>query len=59
MTRAHDAELQVASLVQLFPDVHAAVHNTFNLQRHLVFRQTLRLFRAEAAQAWQSATAAA
>ncbi|MCZ8104438.1 MAG: DDE-type integrase/transposase/recombinase, partial [Burkholderiales bacterium] len=39
--------------------MHAAVHNTFNLQRHLVSRRTLRLFRAEAAQAWQSATVAA
>jgi len=25
----------------------AAVHNTFNLQRHLVSRSTLRVFRAE------------
>jgi hypothetical protein len=27
--------------------MHAAVHNTFNLQRHLVSRSTLRIFRAE------------
>jgi hypothetical protein len=26
--------------------MHAAVHNTFNLQRHLVARSTLRIFRA-------------
>jgi putative transposase len=32
--------------------MHAAVHNTFNLQRHLVSRSTLRLFRAEAAAQW-------
>ena len=38
---------------------HAPVHNTFNLQRHLISRRTLRTFRAEATQAWQSATAAA
>jgi transposase-like protein len=44
---------------QRFLSMHAAVHNTFNLQRHLVSRRTLRLFRAEAAQAWQNATAAA
>src|ERR687898_2242463 len=36
---------------QRFLSVHAAVHNTFNLQRHLVSRCTLRLFRAEAEQA--------
>ena len=29
--------------------IHSAVHNTFNLQRHLISRRTLRLFRAEAA----------
>ena len=39
--------------------MHAPVHNTFNLQRHLVSRRTLRLFRAEVMQAWQHATAAA
>ena len=44
---------------QRFLSIHAAVHNTFNLQRHFVSRRTLRLFRAEAAQAWQNATVAA
>ena len=44
---------------QRFLSTHAAVHNTFNLQRHLVSRRTLRTFRAEAAQAWQIAAAAA
>ena len=39
--------------------IHAAVYNTFNLQRHLNSRRTLRLFRKEAAQQWQIATAAA
>jgi hypothetical protein len=34
-------------------------HNTFDLQRHLVFRSTLRLFRVEATQAWQNATVVA
>src|SRR5215203_5420035 len=34
---------------QRFLSAHSAVHNTFNLQRHLVSRRTLRLFRAEAA----------
>ena len=44
---------------QRFLSMHAAVHNTFNLQRHLVSRSTLRIFRAEAANQWQHAVAAA
>jgi transposase-like protein len=39
--------------------MHAAVHNTFNLRRHLISRSTLRVFRAEAAVKWQGAVAAA
>jgi hypothetical protein len=42
-----------------FVGMHAAVHNTFNLQRHLVSRSTLRIFRPEAANQWQNAVAAA
>ena len=38
-----------ARSAQRFLSMHAAVHNTFNLQRHLVSRSTLRIFRAEAA----------
>jgi len=37
-----------ARSAQCFLSMHAAVHNTFNLQRHLVSRSTLRIFRAEA-----------
>src|SRR6202043_4101325 len=48
-----------ARSAQRFPSIHAAVHNTFNLQRHLVSRSTLRTFRAEAAAQWQDAVAAA
>ena len=33
---------------QRFLSMHAAVHNTFNVQRHLISRPTLRLFRTEA-----------
>src|SRR5215213_2597718 len=44
-----------AGSAQRFLSVHAPVHNTFNLQRHLVSRCTLRIFRAEAMQAWQHA----
>jgi len=38
--------------------MHAAVHNVFNLQRHLVSRSTLRIFRAEAVNQWRDAVAA-
>jgi putative transposase len=48
-----------AGSAQRFLSMHAAVHNTFSLQRHLISRRTLRSFRAEAAQAWKVATAAA
>ena len=44
---------------QRFLSMHAPVHNTFNLQRHLISRGTLRIFRAEATQAWKIASAAA
>jgi hypothetical protein len=44
---------------QRFLSRYAAVHNTFNLQRHLVSRSTLRIFRAEAANQWQDAVTAA
>ena len=48
-----------ARSAQSFLSMHAAVHNTFNLQRHLVSRSTLRIFRAEAAAQWLEAVAAA
>jgi putative transposase len=48
-----------AASAQRFLSIHAQVHNTFDLQRHLISRRTLRLFRAEAALAWQVATMAA
>src|SRR5258708_28805317 len=38
-----------ARSAQRFLSMHAAVHNTFNLQLHLVSRSTLPIFRAEAA----------
>jgi transposase-like protein len=44
---------------QRFLATHAAVYNTFNTQRHLIRRSTLRLFRAEAGRAWAAATVAA
>jgi hypothetical protein len=38
---------------------HAAVYKTFNLQRHLVSRSTLFIFRASADYVWAAVTAAA
>src|SRR5262249_58522853 len=43
-----------ARSAQRFLSMYAAVHNTFNLQRHLVSRSTLRIFRAEAANQWRN-----
>ena len=39
--------------------VHSAVYNAINIQRHLISRRTLRIFRAEAVAQWHAATAAA
>jgi putative transposase len=47
-----------ARSAQRFLSMHAAIHNTFNLQRHLVSRATLRIFRAEAADQWRDAVTA-
>ena len=47
-----------ARSAQRLLSMHAAVHNNFNLQRHLVSRSTLRIFRAEAATQWRIAVAA-
>ena len=47
-----------ARSAQCFLSMHAAVHNAFNLQRHLILRSTLRIFRAEAANHWKDAATA-
>ena len=47
-----------ARSAQRFLSMHAAVHNTFNFQRHLVSRSTPRIFRAEAPSEWRNAVAA-
>src|SRR2546425_10527718 len=47
-----------ARSAQRFLNMHAAVHNTFNLQRHLVSRSTLPIFRAQAENQWRNAVAA-
>jgi putative transposase len=43
---------------QRFLSIHAAVHNIFNLQRHLVSRNTLHVLREHAFQTWLEPTAA-
>ena len=43
---------------QRFLSVHPSVQNTFNVQRHLVSRNTLRALRGEAFRNWPAATAA-
>ena len=44
---------------QRFLSTHAAIYNVFNIQRHLISRRTLRLFRDQAMLTWRQATAAA
>src|SRR6202790_1784158 len=48
-----------AGSAQRFLNIHAVVHNTFNLQRHLIPRSTMRTFRAEAEAQWQAAVTTA
>lgn len=48
-----------AGPAQRFLGIHSAVYDSFYLQRHLISRRTLRLFRAEAADHWERATAGA
>jgi transposase-like protein len=44
---------------QKFLSMHAAVYNTFNVQRHLSSAQTHRELRAVAMDTWRTAVAAA
>ena len=47
-TRTQDAAVQIAqNPPKRFLSVHAAVHNTFNVQRHLTSRNTLRVPRGK------------
>jgi len=48
-----------AGSAQRFLSTHAVVYNTFNVQRHLISRRTLRQFRSAAMSEWQAATTAA
>ena len=44
---------------QRFLSTHAAIYNTFNVQRHLITRKTIRQFRGDAMNTWRTVTAAA
>ena len=44
---------------QRFVALHAAAYNTFNVQRHLISRRTLREFRDQAMADWKTAAEAA
>jgi putative transposase len=60
-TRRRERKMQrfkTSGSAQRFLSVHAAVHNTFNVQRHLTSRRTLRVLRDEAFRTWRAATAA-
>jgi transposase-like protein len=48
-----------AGSAQRFLSTHAAIYNTFYVQRHLISRRTLRQFRSAAMERWQDVTAAA
>ena len=47
------------SCAQRFLTIHASVYNTFYIQRHLISRDTLPIFRGAANNAWVEATATA
>jgi transposase-like protein len=44
---------------QRFVPTHSAIYKTFNIQRHLISRNTMRLFRSSAMAEWLAASAAA
>jgi putative transposase len=44
---------------QKFLSIHAAIYNTFSIQRHLTSRRTMRAFRNDAMATWQNAVRAA
>ena len=61
-TRRRERKMQrfkSAGSAQKFLSTHAAVYNTFNVQRHLTSAQTHRMLRAAAMTTWREAVAAA
>ena len=60
MTDQRRSELpHIRLLNQKFLSTHAAIYNTFNVQRHLITRKTMRQFRGDAMNTWRTVTAAA
>ena len=57
--RQRERRMNSPGSAQRFLSIHATVYNVFNLQRHLTFRRTLRLFRDQAMLTWRRATVAA
>ena len=57
-TRAQVQRFKSPGSAQRFLSIHAAVFNTFNVQRHLTSRDTLHVLRDEAFRTWEAATAA-
>jgi putative transposase len=60
-TRRRERKMQrfkSSGSAQRFLSVHAALQNTFNVQRHLTSRRTLRVLREEAFRTWRAVTAA-
>ena len=47
-----------AQSAQRFLSTHAAIYNTFNVQRYLISRKTLQKFRQEVMATWRSGAAA-
>ena len=61
-TRSRERKIQGFKSVgpaQSFLSVHAAVHNNFNVQRHLISARTHRAFTTSALQTWREVVAAA
>jgi putative transposase len=61
-TRRRERKMQrfkSAGSAQKFLAAHAAVYNTFNVQRHLTSARTHRAFRAAAMNTWREAVTAA
>jgi transposase-like protein len=48
-----------AGSAQRFLSFHAAICNTFNVQRHLILAKTHRAFQVSAMQTWREVAAAA
>jgi len=48
-----------ATCDQRFMNIHSAVYNTFNVQRHLLSRPAFKRFRTDAFNVWEIASAAA